>query len=105
MSTPEDTKAQRRERMMQRVRKLLNMAKDGRGNAHEEETAMRQANKIMAAYGIEEAEVDMAALDSDAVEYGEETCAPDGGELVDGKLYRQVPMFASYLIMGVATHW
>ena len=43
---------ERRARMLEKVRKLLAMARDGRGNENEETIAMRQANKIMAEYGI-----------------------------------------------------
>lgn len=93
---------ERRARMLEKVRKLLNMARDGRGNAQEEETAMRQANKLMAEYGIEEAECDMAAINAGELEYGEAQCGPDGRAPEQGKVYRSCPSWAGVLGVGVA---
>lgn len=76
-----DTQDERRARMMEKVRKLLAMARDGRGNANEEEIAMRQANKLMAEFGIAESEVDMAALDSGAMSFGETDMRADGRDI------------------------
>ena len=58
---------ERRARMLEKVRKLLAMGRDARGNANESEIAMRQANKLMAEYGIAEAECDMTAIQAGAV--------------------------------------
>ena len=99
MNTERD---ERRERMLEKVRKLLNMARDGRGNANEEETAMRQANNLMAEYGIAEAECDMAAIDAGELEYGEAQCGPDGQAPAQGKVYRSCPTWAGVLCIGVA---
>ena len=79
-------RAERRARMLEKVRKLLAIAKDGRGNANEEETAMRHANKIMAEYGIEEAECDMTAIDAGEMVFGEAQCGPDGRAPSQGRV-------------------
>ena len=47
---------EKRARMLEKVRKLLAMGRDGRGNATEEETALRHASKLMAEWGIEDLE-------------------------------------------------
>lgn len=94
-----DDRNERRERMLAKVRKLLAMAHDGRGNTHEAETAMRQANKLMAEYGIAEAEADMAHINE--VVYGETSCAPDGRS-AGGRVWRSCPAWAGILALGVA---
>lgn len=93
---------ERRQEMLAKVRKLLAMGRDGRGNEFEEEAAMRQANKIMAAYGIAEAEVDMAAIDAGEMIFGETKCGPDGRAPEQGRVYRQMPSYAAVLSVGVA---
>lgn len=95
-------KEERRARMLEKVRKLLAMGRDGRGNANEQETAMRQANHIMAEYGIAEAECDMAAIDAGEMVFGEAQCGPDGRAPEQGKVYRSVPGWAGVLGVGVA---
>lgn len=94
--------AERRAKMLEKVHKLLSMARDGRGNANEEEIAMRQANKIMAEYGIAEAECDMAAIDRNEMSFGEAKCGPDGRAPTEGKVYRTVPTWTGVLGVGVA---
>lgn len=94
-------RAERRARMLEKVRKLLNMARDGRGNSNEEETAMRQANKLMAEYGIDEAEADMVAIDKGEMVFGESQCGPDGRAPEQGKVYRSMPSYAGVLAVGV----
>lgn len=93
---------ERRARMLEKVRKLLAMGRDGRGNSNEEEIAMRQANKLMAEYGIAEAECDMAAIDAGELEYGMAHCGPDGKAPEQGKVYRTMPGYAGILAIGVA---
>ena len=93
---------ERRTKMLEKVRKLLAMARDGRGNANEEETAMRQANKLMAEYGIAEAECDMAAINAGEMSFGEAQCGPDGKAPGQGKVYRSCPTWAGVLGVGVA---
>lgn len=98
----DDQRNERRARMLEKVRKLLAMAKDGRGNSNEEETAMRQANKIMAEYGIAEAECDMLALDREEMVFGAAQCGPDGKAPQAGRVYRSVPTWAGVLAVGIA---
>ena len=93
---------ERRTKMLEKVRKLLAMGRDGRGNENEQETAMRQANKIMAEFGIAEAECDIIALDADEMVFGEAQCGPDGCAPQEGKVYRSAPGWAGILAVGVA---
>ena len=93
---------ERRAKMLEKVRKLLNMARDGRGNATEEETAMRQANKLMAEYGIAEAECDMSAIDAGEMIFGEVQCGSDGRAPEQGKVYRSAPGWCGVVGVGVA---
>lgn len=92
---------ERRDRMLAKVRKLLNMGRDGRGNENENETAMRQANKLMAEYGIAEAECDMAAIDAGELEYGEAQFGSDGRAPQAGKVYRSAPTWCGVLAVGI----
>ncbi len=94
---------ERRAKMLEKVRKLLAMGRDGRGNANENETAMRQANKLMAEFGIAEAECDIQAMDAGAMSFGEAAAAPDGS--VPGtskKVHRLFASWAGVLAVGVA---
>ncbi len=97
----DNERAARRAKMLEKVRKLLAMAKDGRGNANEEETAMRQANKLMAEFGIDEAEADMSAIDAGEMIFGAAQCGPDGKAPEQGKVYRSCPTYAGVLAVGV----
>lgn len=92
----------KRQDMLDKIRKLMNMANHAQSNEQEAETAMRQANKLMAEYGIFEAECDLSAIEADLMEFGEELASPDGKPLKNGKVYRNVPHFASILAIGVA---
>jgi hypothetical protein len=88
--------------MLEKVRKLLAMGRDGRGNENEQEIAMRQANRLMAEFGIAEAECDMAALAADEMVFGESQCGPDGRAPEQGTVYRSTPLWAGILSVGVA---
>lgn len=92
----------RRAKMLDKVRKLLAMGRDARGNENESEIAMRQANKIMAEYNIAEAECDMSAIDADEMQFGEALCGMDGRAPEAGKVYRSAPAWAGILGVGVA---
>jgi len=98
----ENTQSERRARMLEKVRKLMAMGRDDRGNATETETAMRQANILMAQFGIAEAEVDMQSMDSGAMVFGEVELGPDGRAPEAGKVSRQMPSYAGILSIGVA---
>jgi len=91
---------EKRARMLDKVRKLLAMARDGRGNANEEETAMRHASRLMAEYGISEADADMAAINAGEMIFGETTARADGRET--GKPLRSCPAWAGTLAVGCA---
>lgn len=97
-----NTQNERRARMLEKVRKLLAMGRDRRGNGNESETAMRQANKIMAEFGIAEAECDMAMINAGEMVFGTTQCGPDGKPPKQGKVYRSCPTYASVLAVGVA---
>lgn len=86
--------------MLEKVRKLLSMARDGRGNANEEEIAMRQASRLMAEYGISEADADMSAIDAGEMSFGETTARADGRE--NGKPMRSCPSWAGTLSIACA---
>ena len=94
-------RSERREQMLQKVRKLLAMGK-GNANANESETAMRQANKIMAEFGIAEAECDMTAIDKGEMIFGEAQATPDGRAPAEGKVFRTVPAWTGVLCVGIA---
>jgi len=57
---------QQRVRALDKIRKLLNLAQDGRGNPTEAETALRQAQALMAKYSVDESEAILKELNSDA---------------------------------------
>src|SRR3990167_5146728 len=93
---------ERRARMLEKVRKLLAMGRDARGNANESEIAMRQANKLMAEYGIAEAECDMTAIQAGEMVFGAAQCGPDGRAPEQGRVYKSCPTWAGILAVGVA---
>ena len=90
-----------RDRKLEKIKKLLAMGRDDRGNEHEVEAAMRMANKLMAELGIEEAEVNMAALDNHTMEFGVMDVHPDGKELGQDRPKLGNP-WAGPLAIGVA---
>jgi hypothetical protein len=92
---------ERRARMLEKVRKLLAMGRDGRGNENEAEIAMRQANRLMAEFGIAEAECDMTAINAGEMSFGETQCGADGRAPEQGKVYRSMPGYAGVLAIGV----
>lgn len=93
---------ERRRKMLDRVRKLLAMGNDGRGNAHEMENALRQASRIMAEYGISEADADLSALDAGTMTFGETFVKPDGMKAGTGRTFTEMPTWVSVLSLGVA---
>ena len=54
-----------RERAIEKIRKLLAMANDGRGNENEAAIASKQAEKMMRAYQVESADIIMKELQQD----------------------------------------
>lgn len=94
--------AVRRAKMLEKVRKLLAMGRHESGNENEQDIAMRQANKLMAEYGIAEAECDMSAINAGEMIFGEAQCGPDGKAPQQGRVYRSAPSWAGVLGVGVA---
>ena len=92
-------KADRRNKMLEKVRKLLAIGRDGRGNQNEAEAAMRQANYLMAQFGIEEAEADMAAIDDMILD--ESVIGADGKPVGAGRVCRSCPSWAGVLAVGI----
>lgn len=92
---------ERRARMLEKVRKLLAMARDGRGNENEEHIAMRQANKIMAEFGIAEAECDLSAIDAGEMSFGEATAGMDGRAPEPGKIHRTYSSYVGVIAIGI----
>jgi hypothetical protein len=73
MDMSNDLNKMAREKAVDKIRKLLAMANDGRGNEQEAETAARQAEKMMRAYQIDAAECIMKELETaDAFDRGVE---------------------------------
>ena len=98
----ENERNERRAKMLEKVRKLLAMARDGRGNENEEAIAMRHANKIMAEYGIAEAECDMSVLDAGKMVFGEVFAGMDGRAPEPGKVHKSYSTWVGVLAVGVA---
>lgn len=92
----------RREEMLEKVRKVLAMARDNGGNENEKQAALDRANKLMAAYGIQEAEIDMDQIEKNDMIFGECQAGPDGKAPEKGKVYRQFPTWAGVLSIGIA---
>lgn len=91
-----------KEKVLDKIRKLLAMARHDNGNDTEQETALRMANRLMAEHAIEEAEIDMATIERDGVELGEQEVRPDGKAPGNGyRVYRSCPGYASVLALGV----
>jgi hypothetical protein len=101
-TTNNAAREERRAQMLEKVRKLLAMAKDGRGNANEEDTAMRQANKIMAQWGIAEAEADLSMLDAGEMSFGEALAGMDGRAPRPGVVHKSYQKWVGILSLGVA---
>jgi hypothetical protein len=92
----------KRAAMMAKLRKIMAIAKDGRGNENEESAALERANQLMAEYGIAEAECDISAIEAGEMEFGEVQVCPDGTVPAPGKVYRTCPTWAGVLAIGVA---
>jgi hypothetical protein len=81
-----------------KITKLLAMAKDGRGNEHEAEIAMRMAERLMRQHDIDVA--DLEASTGKKTVYSWRSVNIPVGEL--GKLCNRSPMWAGFLGVGVA---
>jgi len=81
-----------------RIKKLLAMAQDSRGNEHENETAMRMANRLMTQHGIDAAELEDVTGQKPVYDWTA-TTIPVGEH---AKRMTWFPMWAGFLCMGVA---
>lgn len=89
-----------RERAIEKVRKLLAMANDGRGNLHEAEAAMRQATALMSKFNIEAAEAQLADLCSDEPDLAQEHCVPSYDK--GARPAKSIPSWVGVIAVGVA---
>lgn len=89
-----------RAKALEKVRKLLAMAGDGRGNTNEAEAAARQAAALMAKFNIESAEAQLKDLCSDEPDLDQALVYPSYyGDTVRTKT---LPAWAGILAVGVA---
>lgn len=87
-----------RERAVDKIRKLLAVARDGRGNEHEAANAASAAEKLMRHYQIESADVVMDELTKDeAFERGMENVSFEG---IAGHKPKQTPPWVGYIAVG-----
>lgn len=88
-----------RERALEKVRRLLAMANDGRGNMQEAETAARQAAALMAKFNIESAEAQLKDLCSDEPDLDQALVCPNyyGGEVRT----KTLPVWVGIIAVGV----
>lgn len=89
-----------RERAVEKVRKLLAMAYDGRGNMHEAEAAMRQATALMSKFNIEAAEAQLTDLCSDEPDLAQEHCVPNYDK--GARPAKSIPAWVGVIAVGVA---
>lgn len=92
---------ERRAKMLERVRKLMSMARDG-NSEHEQEIALRRANSLMAEFGIAEAECDISAIEADEMVFGECKVGADGKDVSKGRKFKRTPVWTGVLAVGVA---
>lgn len=86
-----------RESIIAKIKKLLAMANDGRGNVQEAETAARQAEALMRKYHLDMAEVEVNELKSEKPEAEFITGARPGKENA-----KQNPKWVNLIAWGVA---
>lgn len=89
-----------RNRYLEKIKKLLALARDGRGNLQEAETALRQAQALMRKYSIDESEaigqeleVDGDALMREYASYGKRTAG--------SKSVKQMPRYTGFVAWGI----
>ena len=87
-----------RERAVDKIRKLLAVANDGRGNEHEAAIAAGQAEKLMRHYQVEASDVIMKEIEQDeAFEQGTENVS---FENITGHKPKQTPSWVGYIAVG-----
>lgn len=89
-----------RNRYLEKIKKLLAIAKDGRGNLQEAETALRQAQALMRKYNIDESEaigkeleVDGDALMREYASYGKRSAG--------SKSVKTLPKYTGFIAWGI----
>lgn len=90
----------KREQMLSKVRKLLALANDSRGNQQERDNALRQANKLMAVFNIQEADVTLEAMQRVGIDLAEFTAKPNGSS--SAQKIKHPPKWSGVLAAGVA---
>lgn len=89
-----------REEALEKVKKLLRMATDGRGNEHEAEAAARQARAVMLKWQIDEAEALATEIEKDeAFGSGFGSANPDSR---GGHKFTTAPNWVGMLSIGVS---
>lgn len=87
-----------RKRAMEKIRKLLAVARDGRGNEHEAAIAAAQAEKLMRHYQVEAAEVILREIEQDeSFDRGLEDVSFEG---IAGHKPKQVPTWVGTIALG-----
>lgn len=91
---------QERTRALEKIQKLLRLAKDGRGDATEAATALRQAQSLMRKFNIDEADAIQHSLDNDpdALVAAWKTA---GKSTKLGNIRADLPMWANLVSFGV----
>lgn len=88
-----------RERALEKIKKLLTLAKDGRGNETEAETALRQAHSLMRKFNIDESEAilkDLNGTDALIMKWRKA-----GDAVVSSKRLTKVPDWVGVLGIGI----
>ena len=89
---------QAKDRAMDKIRKLLAMARDGRGNEHEAAAAASQAEKLMRYWQIDSAEEIMQEIEkNEAFERELEDVSFEG---LKGHVPKQVPPWVGFVALG-----
>lgn len=87
-----------RDRALAKIRKLLKLAKDGRGNTTEAETALRQAQALMQRFNVDEAEATAADLRNNPEAIAKAWCKAGYHARA---ILRTIPPWAGMVAMGV----
>lgn len=91
-----------RERALEKVRKLLAMANDGRGNINEAEIAAKQAAALMAKHNIEAAEAQLQDLMSDEPDLAQEFADAGYYHPTTMATVKSIPKWVGMLAVGIA---
>jgi len=81
------------EKVVEKLRKLLAMANDGRGNETEAETALRHAEALMRKHGIESADIVLKEMQAGTLK--------TDSVVVDTLSGARVPKWIGYLVIGI----